>query len=367
MIKDLKSSPDTKGFKEPSLSGEVTRAILESKRPNIAEVELTLFENCNIVCDFCFHDKKSPVGLTREEMFSKLPLIQTFLAKMENRVDLAQINLVGGELLQDRWMERLCDDYVDLLLAAKEMFVKFRLPMKVVIVSNFLFKKREVVRSMIDRLRAAGVDTHLIASYDFEGRVISDVYRENIQYFGPEYICSVNLVGTRGSIQTFMRDDDPYFKYLYKTFNLYFDDFIPDKGADQSIPSDREFYEWYSFIAERYPAIQPMADLIENKSNKMHCLALNKVTIFPDNRTSNCRWHRYDQDDFGTKFEIHDNAGMMQNFLDQNGCLSCDHYQRCGFRCFTQWDWKNRKRDMGMCPMRAFFDDLTAREASTES
>ncbi|MFP5459791.1 MAG: hypothetical protein ACLGG7_13730, partial [Bacteriovoracia bacterium] len=155
---------------------------------------------------------------------------------------------------------------------------------------------------------------------------------------------------------------DPYFKYLYRTFNLYFDDFIPDKGADHSIPSDREFFEWYSFIADNYPAIQPMADLIENKSNKMHCLALNKITIFPDNRTSNCRWHRYDQEDFGTKFEIHDNAGMMQNFIDQNGCLSCDHYQRCGFRCFTQWDWKNRKRDMGICPMRAFFDKITKEE-----
>ncbi|MFP5387149.1 MAG: hypothetical protein ACLGHN_13805, partial [Bacteriovoracia bacterium] len=238
----------TNSFKTPSLPSDVTKALLESKRPEIAEIELTLFENCNIVCDFCFHDKKSPVGLTREEMFSKLPLVETFLRKQQGRVQLAQINLVGGELLQDRWMERLCEDYLDLLKTAKKSFDFYQLPMKVVIVSNFLFKKREVVKDLLDKLREADIDSHLIASYDFEGRPMSGAYRENIEYFGPEYICSVNLVGTKHSIKVFMEDKDPYFKYLYQNFNLFFDDFIPDKGADLSIPSDREFYEWYLFI-----------------------------------------------------------------------------------------------------------------------
>lgn len=144
---------DQDTFTIPSLPAETTKALLESKRPEIAEIELTLFENCNIVCDFCFHDKKSPVGLTREEMFSKLPLIEEFLKKQEGRVELAQINLVGGELLQDRWMERLCEDYFDLLLEAKKSFDRYKLPMKVVIVSNFLFKKKEVVKELIDNLR----------------------------------------------------------------------------------------------------------------------------------------------------------------------------------------------------------------------
>lgn len=352
------------GHVDPSLPADATKFLLESKRPDIAEIELTLFENCNIVCDFCFHDKKSPVGLTREEMFSKLPLVERFLRKQQGLVDLVQINLVGGELLQDRWMERLCDDYLELLLKAKKSFDAFNLPMKVVIVSNFLFRKREVVKKLIDNLRLHEIDAHLIASYDFQGRIISETYRDNINFFGPDYICSVNLVGTSGSIEKFLKNDDPYFKYLYQNFSLYFDDFIPDQGADDSIPSDRELYNWYLFIAENYPRIQPVADLISNKTNKMHCLSLNKITIFPDNRTSNCRWHRYEQNDFGTKLDMHDNAGMMQNFIDQNGCLSCDHFQRCGFRCFTQWDWKNRKRDMEMCPMKAFFNRIVSKELS---
>lgn len=354
-------------FKKPSLPSNTTKTILESKRPDIAEIELTLFENCNINCSFCFHDKKSTVGLSREEMFSKLPIIEEFLQKQKGRVNFAQINLVGGELLQDRWMEKLCTEYYDLLTAAKPLFDAVELPMKVVIVSNFLFKKREVVLNMINKLRESGIDTHLIVSYDFEGRPLSDNYRDNIAFFGPKYICSVNLVGTRQSIKKFLSDEDEYFKYLYNNFNIFFDDFIPDRGADESVPTDREFYEWYSFIANNYPKIQPVADLLQNKNNSMHCLSLNKITIFPDNRTSNCRWYRYKQSDFGTELNMKDNAGMMQSFLDEMGCLSCEFFSRCGFRCFTQWDWKNRVRDMDICPMKKFFREVTQREEDKAS
>lgn len=56
-----------------------------------------------------------------------------------------------------------------------------------------------------------------------------------------------------------------------------------------------------------------------------------------------------------------DNAGMMQNYIDELGCLSCEYFQRCGLRCFTQSDWKGRRRDMQdpKCPMKAFFNYVT--------
>ena len=346
----------------PSQSAQTTKLLLESKRPEISEIELTLFENCNIVCDFCFHDKKSQVGLSKEEMFSKIPIMDEFLSRQQNRVKIAQINVVGGELFQDRWMERLNQDYYELLIETKKSFDKYNLKMKVVFVSNFLFKKKESVKELIDKLRDYGIDTHLIVSYDFEGRPLSKSYWDNVTYFGPEYICSVNLVGTSGSIKKFIENKDNNFKYFYKNFNIFFDDFIPDNGSDDLIPSDREFSQWYKYIADNFPLIQPVADLINNQNNSMHCLSLNKVTIFPDNKTSNCRWHRYKQTDFNTKLNLKDNSGMMQNFIDEMGCLQCEYFSRCGFRCFTQWDWKNRKRDMEICPMKLFFNHIEGKQ-----
>ena len=77
---------------------DFTKQLLEDKRPDIAEIELTLFENCHLNCSFCHHDKKSTVGLSREEIFSKLDLVEQHVIKMKGRVDVIQINMVGGEL-----------------------------------------------------------------------------------------------------------------------------------------------------------------------------------------------------------------------------------------------------------------------------
>lgn len=344
----------------PAVPSDVTRAILETKRPVIGEIELTLFENCNIDCDFCFHDKKSTVGLTYSEMQSKLPLVEEHLKKLSGRVQLVQVNMVGGELFQDHWMEEKCDQYFDLMVEIHAMATKYHLPIQSVWVSNFLWKKKEVVATLIDRLCAADIPSSLIASYDLSGRPMSNRYYTNLGAMR-DHISTVNLVATKQAIQSLIAGADPFFDTLYAQYELFFDDFIPDKGSEWQLPSDTELLGFYKVIADRYPNIHPIKELIENSHNEMHCLSLNKITIFPDNRTSNCRWHRYDQGDFNTEFNIHDNTGMMQRFMDENGCLDCQFFSRCGFRCYTQWDWKTREKDLGDCVMRAFFTHLESR------
>lgn len=355
------TQPVTEG-KKPSVPADVTKAVLESKRPRIAEIELTLFENCNIVCDFCHHDKKSTVGMTREEMFSKLPIVEKFIRERASTVDFMQVNIVGGELFQDPLInDGILSIYADLVEAMAAIAREENVPFQVVFVTNMLFSATRSVKGMLDWLRSQGIPSHLICSYDFDGRPMSKRYRDNIEWFGPKYIISVNCVGTTESITNFMKGGDEYFDWLYDTFNVYFDDYIPDRGHNDLVPPDSLIYDWYKYVADNYPEIEPIATLLENEHNEMHCLSLNKITIFPDNRTSNCRWHRYDQDDFNTKLDMADNAGMMQNYIDELGCLSCEYFQRCGLRCFTQSDWKGRERDMQdpKCPMKAFFNYVT--------
>ena len=348
--------PSTVGL-SPSVDGDVTRQILESKRPILGEIELTLFENCNIDCDFCFHDKKSTVGTTYAEMVSKLPIITAHFDKLAGRVDFVQINMVGGELFQDHWMEEKCEEYYNLLILIQTEAIRRGIRLEVVWVSNFLWKKAAVIMTLMDRLKAAGIPSSLIASYDLSGRPMSSRYYKNLDVVA-NYISTINLVATKQAIDKLLAEEDPFFDVMYSKFELYFDDFIPDKGSEWQIPSDSEVLKFYKFLAKKYPKIHPIAGIIANGSNSMHCLALNKVTIFPDNRTSNCRWHRYDQDDFTTEFNIHDNTGMMQRFMDENGCLSCKFFDKCGFRCYVQWDWATRIRDTEECMMRMFLSHV---------
>lgn len=342
---------------DPGLSADDIKTILESKRPVLGEIELTLFENCNIECDFCFHDKKSTVGLTREEMLSKLPLVADHLDKLKGRVQLVQINMVGGELFQDQWMEEKCGDYKVLLLEIQKLANDRNLKLQTVWVSNFLWKKREVIRDLMDFLNENEIKSTLIASYDLTGRPISNRYHTNLKYF-KDYISTINLVATKQSIAALASGTDEFFDELYAEHEVYFDDFIPDVGSEWQIPSETQMLQFYKLIADKYPRAHPIAAIIKNKENEMHCLALNKVTIFPDNTVSNCRWHRYTQADFKTTLDLRDNSGMMYRFMEENGCLSCDYYSRCGFSCYTQWDWRRRERDLGSCVMRSFFDYL---------
>jgi len=335
---------------------EMTKILLESKRPTIAEIELTLFENCHLNCDFCHHDKASTVGLSREDIFSKLPLVEEHLIKVKDRVQICQINMVGGELFQDRISDWAYDVYYDFLLEIKKLYDKHNHVIKVVWVTSFQFSKRELVRNLLDKLNDAGIPSYIICSYDFDGRPTKGPYAKNIEYFA-DYITSINMVATVPSIEKFMKNDDEYFHYLYEKFDdFYFDDYIPDKGFDHLIPSDSQYLEFLKFIYHNYPDINPIKDLIYNDNNHMHCLALNKVTIFPDNSTSNCRWDRYTKEDFNTPLNRKDNASMMQAYMDENGCLSCKWWNKCGFRCYTQWDWKNRVRDLPDCVMRLWFN-----------
>ena len=346
---------------------ETTKILLEAKRPDIAEIEMTLFENCHLNCSFCHHDKKSTVGLSREEIFSKIPLVEEHVIKMKGRADVIQINMLGGELFQDRISEWAYEVYYDFLVEIKKIYDEHKQKIKVVWVTSFQFTKRERVQKLLDDLNAVDIPSYIICSYDFDGRPVKGPYAKNIEYFS-DYITSINMVATTISIKKFMADEDEYFHYLYDKFdNFYFDDYIPDRGYDYMIPSDSEYLEFLKFVYHNYPDINPIKDLIYNESNHMHCLALNKVTIFPDNSTSNCRWDRYDQRDFNTKYERKDNAGMMQAYMDENGCLSCKWWNKCGFRCYTQWDWKNRERDLPDCIMRMWFNymDKTAQNQLT--
>ena len=338
--------------------------LLENKRPIIGEIELTLFENCHLNCSFCHHDKKSEVGITPKEILSKITLVEDHLKKLEGKVNIVQINMVGGELFQDR-MSHLYEVYHHLMMRIKPLFKGYGHEMRVVWVTSLQFSQREKVKSLIDRLNKDGVPSYIIASYDFEGRPVKGPYTKNIDYFADDII-SINMVATTEAIHKFMAiplNGDDYFEYLYNKFDdFYFDDYIPDKGEDHQIPSDSLYLQFLKFMYHNFPDINPYKGLIEKEKNEMHCLALNKVTIFPDNSTSNCRWDRYDDSDFNTPLNRSDNTSMMQSYMDEHGCLSCKWFNKCGFRCYTQHDWTNRVRDTDDCVMRMWFNYMEKHE-----
>ena len=46
--------------------------LLKDKVPDFAEIEIFLFEYCNLKCVHCFQNHDSKIGMSEENIFSKL-------------------------------------------------------------------------------------------------------------------------------------------------------------------------------------------------------------------------------------------------------------------------------------------------------
>ena len=348
------------GYRNNLNDNRLTKDILESKRPNIAEVELTLFENCDINCSFCHHDKKSVVGMTFAEMMAKLDIIEKFFKDRQGTVDFMQVNIVGGELFQDSLVGEYMNYYTAIAGRLNALAGIYNYNLHIVWVSNFLFSDNTIIEEFMLNLKDCDVNSSLIVSYDFDGRPTNKTYFNNIKAL-ERFISSVNIVATKETINSMMGMNDDFFAYIYDTFSVYVDDYIPDNVSKDSTPPDSLMLEFYKFMYKNYPNIVNIHELVENESNSMSCLSLNKITIFPDDSISNCKWHRYKPENFETykdkgAVEYQDNAPQMQRHLDHFNCLSCEFYKRCKFRCYTQWDYINSDvHDYDGCWIKTFF------------
>lgn len=356
-------SPEKRSVLDPTDPSFHTKAVLEQKRPTIGEIEVTLWEACPISCTFCFLDKDSVVGLSEAEVMSKLELVEDFFAKRKGTVTMMQLNMVGGELFQDNLLREYLPIFERFTYAVMALAEEYGYDLRIVWVSNFLFKDWLAIKYFIGRLNKAGIDSHLICSYDVTGRPVNKRYAQNLANLHAE-IGTVNMVATVPTIIGLLEGKDVYFDWIYANFPIFIDDYIPDPGHDSQMPSDSQLYGFYLFMLKKYPNVLTIRELLNTEPRSMHCLSLNKLTVFPDNSTANCLWNRYSAADFVTEFNRADNAPKMQTHMDANGCLSCEYYQRCGLRCFVQSDWRNRERDMPGCMMKAVYDHIDGKDDS---
>lgn len=335
--------------------------LIGAKKPRIAEIELTLFENCDVNCSFCGHEKASVIGMAPIEMLSKMPLVNDFISKIDQDIELVNLHLVGGELLQDRLLEKPLEylsHYTHLLKQYKEICLNQGYSPQALVVSNMLTNKKELIKEWLEETNKI-LPLKIIASYDPYGRPITHKYLENINYL-KDYITNINVVVTSQSIQKIKRGDK-IFDYLYQEFPIFMDDFLPDFESQDMIPSDEEYLEYLNLVASRYSRLLPFGDAIQklkhNRLNEIQFTTFNKCTILPDNQVTNYLWKRHRSEYFNGPVDYQDNSEMLYNFLQENQCLSCEYFQSCPLRCPVSWSWKERNRSHG-CINKRFFDSL---------
>lgn len=330
--------------------------LLNKKMPDSSEIELHLFELCNLRCHFCGQDHDDRTGF--DLILNKIDPVKEFILKNPRTNHI--LNIMGGEVFNDELPDSMFESYKTLVLDIDAFAKTLGHTCSFNWVTNLIFKKSDRVLDFLNFLEEKGITINISTSYDFAGRKNSlwnlETFTQNLELLGSR-IYTVGFVLTKTSIRHLLAKRDPYFDVLYGKYPLYFDYYVPENGANILMPSDKEILGCYLFIAKNYPNISPVKELLENQENKMTCYSLNKLTLLPNGREVKCRYMDYKPDQFKTPIDYQSNENIIQAHLDENECFTCDWFSRCGFRCFVQADWAKREKTE-KCLFKTFFEEV---------
>jgi len=335
---------------------EFLNKILDRKIPESSEIQLILFQQCNLKCSFCGQDHDSPLGL--DSITQKAASIIKFITGNQRKSHI--VNMMGGELFHDGFPDKIYDDYERLIKKIYHYAQQSGQVVKFNFATNLIFTNNERVLNFVHKMKTAGVECYMSTSYDFAGRKNKlwnkDLFEKNILIF-KDYLKTINVVLTKPAIHSFTKEHDEYFEFLYGNFEMFFEYYQPEANPEILMPSDKEILDAFLFLAKKYPNVSPIKELIKNTSNRMTCYGLNSMTLLPDGSMARCRYMKHAPDAFKHEVNYKSNSNIATAFIQENECLSCEWFERCSFRCFVQADWSKRKSE-AKCIFKTFFENV---------
>lgn len=335
---------------------EFLNKLLERKIPESSEIQLILFQHCNLKCNFCGQDHTNATGL--DTITQKAEEIKKFMTGNMRKSHI--INMMGGEIFNDELPDKVFKDYRRLLLDVATYALDTDQKVHFNFATNLIFNSQERILAFVQELKDLGVNCNMSTSYDFYGRKSKlwdeDLFKKNIEIFS-DHIKTINCVLTKPAIQLFTKTKDPYFDHLYEKFEIFFEYYQPEASPHVLMPSDKELLDAFLFLAKTYPEVSPIKELVNNTQNRMTCYGLNSMTLLPDGSKARCRYMDHQEGSFKNEVDFKSNSNITQAFLQENECLSCEWFERCSFRCFVQADWSKRKIE-SKCIFKTFFETV---------
>ncbi len=138
--------------------------VLKDKLPDSTEIELHLFEFCNLNCAFCGQDHDSTVGMNKESILEKADTVIAFMEN--NELDSHIVNLMGGEIFNDLVPDYVFDAYRAFRDRVNDWVVRNNQTVRFNWVTNLIFDQTDRVERFISECDNSYIST----SYDFAGR-----------------------------------------------------------------------------------------------------------------------------------------------------------------------------------------------------
>jgi hypothetical protein len=326
--------------------------LLANKVPDYAEIEIFFFEHCNLKCVHCFQDHDSTLGMSEKDILTKLEIIEDFF-KRTPRTSVI-LNIMGGELFQDHLLDEYLPVYTKFIDGVRQLAITYKKEPKFNFVTNLLTTKHDLFKSWLEHHRLK-----LSVSYDLSGRFnINQLlqFKHNIEVYR-EYVGVICLVSTRHNIDLLLQGRDQYYTYLYNNFDCYWDQLTPGPTVPtELVPSESQYLTFLKHLVDHYPKCTNLESFVNKKeNNKMSCPSLNKLLIEANNSTSSCRIQQHKKSNDFISFVDNTNDAIIEKWIDDKGCLTCEYFQRCPFSCFVRNDWKRLVRDVDGCIYKETF------------
>lgn len=326
--------------------------IIKSKVPDYAEIEVFFFEQCNLRCIHCFQDHESTVGMSKENILAKTNIIEDFF-KRTAKTEVV-LNIMGGELFQDNLLEEFLPVYSEFIDRIRFLSIQYNKNPKFNFVTNLLVTRHDLFKEWLIQH-----GLKLSVSYDLTGRFNIkqiEIFKNNIEEYRDQ-IGLICLVATNPNIQKLLQNGDLYYNYLYENFDCYWDQLTPGPTVPTSlVPSEGQYLTFMKHLIDYYPQCTNLEAFTNKKqSNKMSCPSLNKLLIEADNSTSSCRIqpHKSSYDFISPVSDTNDN--IIEKWISDKDCFSCEYFKRCPFSCFVRHDWKRLVRDFDGCIYKETF------------
>lgn len=320
--------------------------LLKNKVPDYSEIEIFFFEHCDLRCAHCFQDHTSTLGMDESSILSKLSIIENFFKN--NQKQIVHMNVMGGELFQDHLLDEFLPIYSKFIKGVNELSVKYNKTIVYCFVTNLMTTRHEQFKNWLDEH-----SLKINVSYDSSGRFNINqmlLFKRNIEIY-KDYINTVSSVATKQNIDIILANKDSYFNYLYENFTYYWDQLTPGPTVPTVlVPSEKQYLDFLLHLIDKYPKCTNLTAFTNKKQhNKMSCPSLNKLVIEANNNTSSCRIEKHKNSTDFISIVRKTNDEIIEKFIDEKDCFSCEYFSRCSFSCFVRYDWKRLVKDFDGC------------------
>ena len=343
--------------------------------PFAFEMAISLFENCNLRCKFCFEGlKKKRIDKEYIKTIPEKVVLDMKNDVIRSRATTVNFRMWGGELFYDA----LPDDMFDLYKWIYDEIIRLmkeHLPNVTVNfywLSNGVFKKWERVYDLLNYTKAL-----ISFSYDpidrFSNEEQRDILRENVKRFKElNKFGLISITLTKPTMKAYIAGDK-FFEELGDNTPIAVNFYTPNPGWEDQILDDEivyEFYKWgvdnckfnipviCSFIKYCIPELRPTVI--------RHCDCKFSKQFNNDVCTFNCvkRASSLPPEDFYGEYakdvtennccEIKESLGLMKR-----GCLYCKHYDFCHMTCFISFIHKGYK--ITSCPISRIYNYIESK------